>query len=176
MDQRILEKAARIKLVLLDVDGVMTDGSIILDSHQGEAKSFHVRDGHGVKLLKRAGLEVGIISGRNSSVVSRRAQELGIEIVEQGSLIKLETYQRIRDQIGLKDDEIAYLGDDVVDIPVLREVGLSAAVADALEEVKKEADYTTRLPGGKGAVRELAEFILRAQGKWAQLMERYFQQ
>ncbi len=176
MDQRILEKAARIKLVLLDVDGVMTDGSIILDSHQGEAKSFHVRDGNGVKLLKRAGLEVGIISGRNSSVVSRRAQELGIEIVEQGSLIKLETYQRIRDQIGLKDDEIAYLGDDVVDIPVLREVGLSAAVADALEEVKKEADYTTRLPGGKGAVRELAEFILRAQGKWAQLMERYFQQ
>lgn len=176
MDQRILDKAARIKLVLLDVDGVMTDGSIILDSHQGEAKSFHVRDGHGVKLLKRAGLEVGIISGRNSPVVSRRAQELGIEIVEQGSLIKLETYQRIRDQIGLKDDEIAYLGDDVVDIPVLREVGLSAAVADALEEVKKEADYTTRLPGGKGAVRELAEFILRAQGKWAQLMERYFQQ
>lgn len=176
MDQRILDKAARIKLVLLDVDGVMTDGSIILDSHQGEAKSFHVRDGHGVKLLKRAGLEVGIISGRNSPVVSRRAQELGIEIVEQGSLIKLETYQRIRDQIGLKDDEIAYLGDDVVDIPVLREVGLSAAVADALEEVKKEADYTTRLPGGKGAVRELAEFILRAQGKWAQVMERYFQQ
>lgn len=176
MEQTILEKAAKIKLLLLDVDGVMTDGSIILDSHQGEAKRFHVRDGHGVKLLKRAGVEVGIISGRDSPVVTRRAKELGIEIVEQGSLIKLEAYQRIRGQTGLKDDEIAYLGDDVIDIPLLRKVGLAAAVADALEEVKKEAHYTTCLSGGKGAVRELAELILRAQGKWAQVMERYFQQ
>ena len=169
------EKAKKIRLLLLDVDGVMTDGGIILDSSGGEIKAFNEKDGHGIKLLMRAGVEVGILSGRESPVVTRRAEELGISLVKQRSLNKAGTFREILEERSLKEEEVAYIGDDLTDLPVLRKAGLSAAVADAVEEVKKEADYVTTRPGGRGAVRELIELILKSQDKWDMVTERYYQ-
>ena len=169
------EKAKKIKLLLLDVDGVMTDGGIILDSSGGEIKAFNEKDGHGIKLLMRAGVEVGILSGRESPVVTRRAEELGISLVKQRSLNKAGTFREILEERSLKEEEVAYIGDDLTDLPVLRKAGLSAAVADAVEEVKKEVDYITTQPGGKGAVRELIELLLKSQDKWDMVTQRYYQ-
>ena len=176
MDRALVnEKAKKIKLLLLDVDGVMTDGGIILDSSGGEIKAFNEKDGHGIKLLMRAGVEVGILSGRESQVVARRAEELGINIVKQRSLNKIITFQDIVKEKSVKEEEVAYIGDDLTDLPVLRKAGLSAAVADAVEEVKKEVDYITTQPGGKGAVRELIELLLKSQDKWDMVTQRYYQ-
>ena len=169
------EKAKKIRLLLLDVDGVMTDGGIILDSSGGEIKAFNEKDGHGIKLLMRAGVEVGILSGRESPVVTRRAEELGISLVKQRSLNKAGTFREILEERSLKEEEVAYIGDDLTDLPVLRKAGLSAAVADAVEEVKKEVDYITTQPGGKGAVRELIELLLKSQDKWDMVTQRYYQ-
>ena len=167
-------KLAKIKLLLLDVDGVLTDGRIIYDNQGNELKAFDVKDGHGLKMLQRAGIAVGIITGRKSQVVVKRAAELGVEILYQGALSKLEPYQEILDQRGLTDEQVAYVGDDVVDLPILRRVGFSATVADAVPEVLTLVDYVASKPGGRGAVREICDMLIKASGRWEELTHRYF--
>ncbi len=174
MDDRVKAAAGRVRLLIVDVDGVLTDGRIVLDNHGNELKFFHVRDGHGLKLLQRAGIEVAIVTGRESAVVERRAAELGIRRVHQGSRLKMEAYESILEETGLKDEEVAYVGDDIVDIPVMRRAGFSAAVADAEEYVKEAAMYVTERPGGRGAVREITDFILKAGGHWDEVTRRYY--
>jgi 3-deoxy-D-manno-octulosonate 8-phosphate phosphatase (KDO 8-P phosphatase) len=173
MISRDMEKARNVKLLILDVDGVLTDGRIVIDDRGVETKCFDVRDGHGIKMLKRANIDVAIITGRESDVVSHRARELGIDSVYQNIHNKLEVYEAILEEKGLKDGEVGFVGDDLVDLPLLRRVGFAAVVADGVEELKPYADYVSRNRGGRGAVREVIELILKAQGKWAELMERY---
>ncbi len=168
------KQLAKIKLLLLDVDGVLTDGRIIYDNHGNELKAFDVKDGHGLKLLQRTGIKVGIITGRSSAVVTRRAQELGIEILYQGALRKLEPYLEILSEQGLIDEQVAYIGDDLVDLPILQRVGFSATVADAVPEVFPYVDYIATRPGGGGAVREVCDLLVRASGQWDELTKRYF--
>lgn len=165
---------AKIKLLLLDVDGVMTDGRITYDNAGGETKSFDVKDGHGLKLLQRAGIKIGIITGRQSTVVARRAEELGIELVYQGAKDKLVPFNEILKKLALSPEEVAYVGDDVVDLPVMRRVGFAATVADAVEEVKPFAALVTARKGGRGAVREICDFLLKNSGRWAAVTDRYF--
>jgi 3-deoxy-D-manno-octulosonate 8-phosphate phosphatase (KDO 8-P phosphatase) len=168
------DRLAQIKLLLLDVDGVMTDGRIIFDSNGIESKFFNVKDGHGIKLLQRAGIEVGIISGRASQVVANRAAELGITRLFQGALDKLAVYQEIIRETGLADAQIAFMGDDVIDLPVLSRVGFAAAPADAVEEVLPHVQFIARNRGGWGAVREVCDLILKAQGSWESVTARYY--
>lgn len=157
----------------MDVDGVLTDGRIIFSTDGAELKCFDVKDGHGIVLAHRVGLETVIITGRRSAVVERRAEELGIKRVYQKVWDKLAKYEEVRSELGLKDEEMAYIGDDVVDVPLLKKVGLAISVADAHEAAKAAAHYTTHRPGGRGAVREAIEFILKAQGRWAEAMSKY---
>ncbi len=173
MEKKIIEKLKKIKMLLLDVDGVMTDGRITMDSDGREMKNFNVRDGHGLVMIQRHGLQVAILTGRTSAVVDHRARDLKITEVYQGALNKKEIFQQILQKNNLKPDAIAYLGDDIVDIPVLKMVGFSAAVADALELVKKTVDYVTSNRGGHGAVREVCEMLLIAQGFWPEVAARY---
>ncbi|MEN8686541.1 MAG: HAD-IIIA family hydrolase [Desulfuromonadales bacterium] len=165
----------RIKLLLLDVDGVMTDGRIIYLNDGGEAKAFDVKDGHGLKLIQRAGIRVGIITGRQSEVVARRAAELGIEIVYQGAKDKMQPFREIIENFALEPFEVAYVGDDVVDLPVMRQVGFSATVADAVDDIKPYVDLVTSKPGGRGAVREVCDFLLKQSGLWSSVTSRYFE-
>jgi len=167
-------RLARIRLLLLDVDGVLTDGRIIYDSQGVETKAFDVKDGHGLKLLQRAGIAVGIITGRQSPVVDIRARELGIEIVYQGAKDKLVPFGEILAKLGLTAEEVAYVGDDLPDLPVMRRVGWAAAPSDAIEEVKPYAHYVTVRPGGRGAVREVCDLLLRESGHWEGVASRYF--
>jgi 3-deoxy-D-manno-octulosonate 8-phosphate phosphatase (KDO 8-P phosphatase) len=167
------DKLKNIKLLLLDVDGVMTDGGIIYDANGLETKRFNVKDGHGIKMLQRHGIEVGIITGRTSVVVDYRAKELGIDIVYQGALKKLVSYDDIKEKTGLSDSQIAYMGDDVIDVPVLRRVGFSAAPNDALPEVISLVDHVTSKGGGMGAVREICDLILKGRGFWDEVVGRY---
>ncbi|MEZ4600448.1 MAG: HAD-IIIA family hydrolase [Syntrophotaleaceae bacterium] len=164
----------KIKLLLLDVDGVLTDGRITFDSRGVETKSFDVKDGHGLKLVQRAGIRIGIITGRSSSIVTIRARELGIDLVYQGAKVKLEPYLQILDICSLRDEEVAYVGDDLVDLPILQRVGFAVAVADAVEEVRNRVHYVTRQPGGRGAVREVCDLLLKESGRWDELTSRYF--
>ncbi|WP_298435572.1 HAD family hydrolase [Geobacter sp.] len=168
------ERLAKIRLLLLDVDGVLTDGRIIFDSNGVESKFFNVKDGHGIKMIQRAGIQVGIISGRESLVVTNRAAELGISLVYQRALDKLSPYLDILDKTGLDDVQVAFVGDDVIDIPVLRRVGFAAAPADAVADVFPHVHFTTRNRGGWGAVREICDLLLRGQGKWDEVTARYF--
>lgn len=163
----------RIKLVLMDCDGVLTDGRIMLSSDSDEQKSFHTRDGHGIVLLHRAGIKTGIISGRTSSLLERRALELGMNILRQGTWNKTKDFEEVLQEANIKEDETAFIGDDVTDIPLMLRVGLAVAVADAVEETKDAAHYVTTLNGGFGAVREVADLILKTQGHWEELMKRY---
>jgi 3-deoxy-D-manno-octulosonate 8-phosphate phosphatase (KDO 8-P phosphatase) len=167
------EKLEHIRLLLLDVDGVMTDGGIIYDAHGTETKRFNVKDGHGIKMLQRHGIDVGIITGRTSIVVENRARELGIDLVYQGALAKLVSYEDIKAKTGLEDYQIAYMGDDVIDVPVLRRVGFSAAPLDGLPEVRAVVDYVAVCGGGRGAVREICDLILKGCGAWPEIVERY---
>jgi len=169
----ILERARKTRLLIMDVDGVLTDGRIIQDCHGHELKVFDVKDGHGIVMAHRAKLRTALISGRESESLTRRAEELGIELVFQKIWNKLEVYERVLADTRLTHDEVGYIGDDVIDIPVLRRVGLAVAVADAVDEVKAAAHMVTQRAGGKGAVREVLEFILKAQGHWDTLLERY---
>lgn len=162
-----------IRLLLLDVDGVMTDGGIIYDGSGIETKCFNVKDGHGIKLLQRYGIEVGIISGRTSPVVDIRARELGIGLVYQGALRKLESYEDVKRKTGLDDSRIAYMGDDVIDVPVMRRVAFAAAPLDGLIEARAAAHYVASLGGGKGAVREVCDLILKGRGVWDEVVARY---
>ena len=155
-------KARKIKLLLLDVDGVLTDGGIYIDDRGVETKRFDVRDGQGITLLRRAGIEVGFITGRSSNIVRVRARELGVKIIHQGVQQKLDAYKKVKRNTGLTDESIAYVGDDIADIPILRETGLAIVVGDAWTETKPHADYVTNAGGGRGAIREVAELLLSA--------------
>lgn len=167
------EKVLPIKALIMDVDGVLTDGRIIIDSNGVESKQFDVRDGHGLKMLGRNGVTLALLTGRHSPVVSHRAAELGIEIVFQRCYDKLQAYHLIRERLGLNDHEIAYIGDDVVDIPVLLKVGFAATVADADPELVPIVDWQSSRPGGRGAIRELCGLIMKIQGSWDKAMDRY---
>jgi len=166
-------RAARVQLLLLDCDGVLTDGRITPVVGGDELKSFHTRDGHGLVMLHRAGLRSGIISGRTSGLVEARAADLGVAYVRQGALNKIEAFESLMSEAGVGPDRAAFVGDDVVDIPLMRRCGLAVAVADATPDTRAAAHYVTRLPGGFGAVREVCELILKAQGRWEELMRRY---
>ncbi|MBW2092073.1 MAG: HAD-IIIA family hydrolase [Deltaproteobacteria bacterium] len=170
-----LARIKSIKLVIFDVDGVLTDGRIVIDDNGIESKFFDVRDGAGLKWLKRAGIELAFLTGRESRVVEHRAKELGVSIIRQGAKQKLTVYKEIIEELGLTDREVAFVGDDLVDLPVLRRVGLAMAPADARPEVKNEAHYICQQTGGRGAAREIAEIILKGQGLWEQITDRYFQ-
>lgn len=169
----VLEAAKRIRLLALDVDGVLTDGRITYTSAGDEIKSFDVRDGHAIKIAMRVGLNVAIITGRESSIVSRRAEELGIRLVYQGAIDKMRALKAMVFEAGVEPEQIAYMGDDVVDIPVLQSVGLACAPADAAGEVLTRSPFVTESGGGQGAVRELIFFLLEAQGLLDGVMERY---
>jgi 3-deoxy-D-manno-octulosonate 8-phosphate phosphatase (KDO 8-P phosphatase) len=171
----LLERARKTRLLMMDVDGVLTDGRIMQDAQGHELKAFDVKDGHGIVMAHRAELRTAWISGRESDTVAHRAKELGIELVFQKIWNKLEIYEKILQATELTHDEVAYIGDDLVDIPLLRRVGLAVAVADAVDEVKAAAHLITQRPGGQGAVREVIELILRAQGRWDGLIARYTQ-
>jgi YrbI family 3-deoxy-D-manno-octulosonate 8-phosphate phosphatase len=162
-----------IELILADVDGVLTDGSVIFDNQGIEIKRFHIRDGLGVKLWQRAGYHFGIVTARSSHIVKLRAAELGIELVRQGFEEKLPIVQQIVDDLQLDSEQACYIGDDLPDLPVMQHVGLAIAVADAAPEVRVAAHYITRQAGGAGAVREAIEMILKAKGRWQDLIRRY---
>ena len=162
-----------IKLVVMDVDGVLTDGTIAIDEAGGETKHFNVRDWTGIVYLERAGIRTAILSGRTASAVTHRAKEAGVSEVHQGAKDKLPVLREMMKRLGLRPEEVAYIGDDLMDIPVAREVGFAVAVADAHEELKSRCHHVTAAPGGRGAVRELAEHILKAQDKWSTIMKRY---
>jgi len=172
-DERLLTKIRGIRLLILDVDGVMTDGRIIIDDAGLESKQFDVRDGHGLKILMRYGIEVALLTGRKSRVVDHRAADLGIKEVHQGVWNKQEVFDEILKERKLTPEQTAYVGDDVVDIPLLRRVGFGVAVADACPEAVRAADYVTEHPGGRGAVREVCEVILKAQDRWGDVAARY---
>ena len=158
-------RAKKIRMLLLDVDGVLTDGRIILDNQGNELKAFHVRDGHGIKLAQKAGIIIGIITGRTAEVVNRRARELGITEVHQGAFEKIGTYESILAKYRCSDEEAAYIGDDVVDLDIFKRAGLSVAVADCDPAVRRHVDLITRAEGGRGAVREVINLILAAQDR-----------
>jgi 3-deoxy-D-manno-octulosonate 8-phosphate phosphatase (KDO 8-P phosphatase) len=168
-----INKLKRIKLLLLDVDGVLTDGSIIYNDNGTETKVFNVNDGLGIRLLMEAGLKVGIVTGRTSKALYHRCNNLGISLVFDGVNEKTSVLELISEQTGLLADEIAFVGDDLLDLPLLRRVGLSITVADAHEAVIENVDMTTSAKGGAGAVREICEAILKAQGLWNKILERY---
>jgi 3-deoxy-D-manno-octulosonate 8-phosphate phosphatase (KDO 8-P phosphatase) len=168
------ERLKKIKLLILDADGVLTDGRIIFDANGVESKFFNVKDGHGIKMLQRSGIEVGIISGRESVVVTNRALELGINHVYQRCHDKLNPYRKMLADTGFSDEEAAYMGDDLIDIPVLRRAGFAAAPADAVAEVFPFVHFVAKNRGGWGAVREVCDLLLKAQGAWDTATSRYY--
>jgi 3-deoxy-D-manno-octulosonate 8-phosphate phosphatase (KDO 8-P phosphatase) len=163
----------RVELILSDVDGVLTDGGIWYDNQGVELKAFHIRDGLGIKLWQRAGFSFGLLTARTSHIVKVRAQELGINLVRQGFENKLPAAQDILRELRLDPEQACYIGDDLTDLPVIRHVGLGVAVADAVAEVRSAAAYITKSPGGRGAVRELIELVLKAKGRWEDVIQRY---
>jgi 3-deoxy-D-manno-octulosonate 8-phosphate phosphatase (KDO 8-P phosphatase) len=170
---KLAQRCAAIRLLLTDVDGVLTDGSVILDNHGVESKSFNIRDGLAIRLWQHAGGRAGIVTGRSSQVVKLRASELDLDVVRQGVKDKLPEVQAIAAAMKLRPDEIAYVGDDLPDLPTIRYAGLGIAVADAPEEVREGADYVTSVPGGKGAVREVVELMLKNTGRWENAIRKY---
>ena len=172
--QDILTRTQNIRLVIFDVDGVLTDGSIIINDEGHETKAFHSRDGHGMKLLQYTGVEIGIITGRTSKVVEHRMSSLGINHVYQGQQVKLPAFESLIDQLGLTADQCAYVGDDIVDLAIMKRVGLAIAVQDAHAVVKTHAHWITPSAGGKGAAREVCELIMEGQGTLQDQIERHF--
>ena len=175
-------RAKRIKAIFFDVDGVMTDGNIFLIPQPGssgqavgsvEAKGFHAHDGVGISLARVGGLKVGIITRRSSETVAIRGRDLKLDYVEQGSMDKLVTMHQILKREGFADKEACFVGDDIVDLPVMRHCGLAISVPNARKEVKEQAHYITKLPGGKGAARDAVEYILRAQGRLEEVVQKY---
>ncbi len=169
----LTEKCQQIVLLLTDVDGVLTDGRVVMDNHGVETKQFHIRDGLGIRLWERSGGKTGIVTGRSSQVVKLRAAELGIEIVRQGVAEKLPVVEAICEELGINLQQVCYVGDDLPDVPAIRAVGLGVAVADAAEEVRAAADYTTSLRGGQGAVREVVELMLMNTNRWEQVIRKF---
>lgn len=160
-------------MILSDVDGVLTNGSIVYDNHGVESKQFHVRDGLGIRLWMQAGHQFGILTARSSHIVRLRAAELQIPIIRQGFEEKLPVAQQVMAENGLQPNQVCYIGDDLPDVPVMRMVGLAVTVADAPAEVRQVAHWTTQKNGGQGAVRELIEKILESQKRWSELKARY---
>lgn len=167
------QRAQRIKMLILDIDGVMTDGRIIYDSRGGELKCFNVLDGMGLALLAQAKIKVALITAKGSGAVLRRARDIGAVEVKQRAVDKLTPYNQILKKYNLSQQDICFIGDDLVDLPLIKRSGLACAVANACVEVRKAAHYVTKKEGGKGAVREVIEIILRAQNKWDKLIKRY---
>jgi 3-deoxy-D-manno-octulosonate 8-phosphate phosphatase (KDO 8-P phosphatase) len=170
------ERAARIRLVLFDVDGVLTDGTVLFHADGTESKRFNIRDGIAMVWTERAGITVGLLSARFSPTTTHRAAQLGITLVHQGVADKLEAYDAIRQQTGVDDRLVAYMADDILDLPVLGRVGLAAAPADAAREVRERVHWVSPSGGGAGAVRELLELILRAQGRWDPIVAAFTRQ
>ena len=169
-------KASRIRLLLFDVDGVLTTGEVVMHADGSESKGFHIRDGAGIVWAQRAGLTVGLLSARSSGATAHRAAQLAIRIVEQGVRSKLAAYEQIVRDARLEDAEVAYMGDDLLDLQVLARVGLSAAPADAAPEVRERVDWVSSCGGGRGAARELVELILRAQQRWDDVLRQHLPQ
>jgi 3-deoxy-D-manno-octulosonate 8-phosphate phosphatase (KDO 8-P phosphatase) len=167
------ERCAAIELLVLDVDGVLTDGRIVYADDGTEIKRFHVRDGSALKIWQHVGKESAVITGRTSRLVDVRAAEIGIAHVYQGAAEKLPAYRQLLAQTGRQPEQVCYVGDDVPDLPLLRRCGLAIAVGDACPDVLEAANYATRTPGGAGAVREVIELILRSQGHWQRVLERF---
>jgi 3-deoxy-D-manno-octulosonate 8-phosphate phosphatase (KDO 8-P phosphatase) len=172
----ISAKASKIKLLLFDVDGVLTDGKILLHADGSESKQFDIKDGTGIIWAQRAGLTVGLLSARTSAATAQRAAQLGITLVHQGVASKLESYEQIVDSLFLQDEQVAYMGDDVLDLPVLVRVGLATAPADAVEDVRSRVHWVSTAKGGQGAARDLIEVILRAQGRWDALVAEFVEE
>lgn len=171
--QDIIDKAAQIKLVIFDVDGVLTDGSLFLGDDGQEYKAFHSRDGHGMKMLQETGVEIGIITGRTSQVVIHRMENLGVKHLYQGRLEKLPAFEDLVAKLGLAREQTAFVGDDVVDLPIMLQVGLGIAVRDAHPLVARHAHWQTPNEGGRGAARDVCELIMDAQGTLQPMLERY---
>jgi 3-deoxy-D-manno-octulosonate 8-phosphate phosphatase (KDO 8-P phosphatase) len=170
MTSEVQKRAARVKLLLMDCDGVLTDGRVWLFDNGEEQKGFHTRDGLGIDLLQRAGLRSGIISGRTSNAVQKRAEGLGMSFIRQGCVQKQQAFDETLAQAGVDNLEVAYIGDDINDVPLILQSGLGVAVADAAQEARERAHYVTNAAGGSGAVREVCELILKAQGRWDELI------
>lgn len=164
---------SKIKLLVMDVDGVMTDGTVIINADGSEGKNFSIVDGHGVKLWHRAGFATAIISGRPSGATTVRAKQISIGHVLQGCKKKLPAFEELLEKVSLTADQVAFIGDDLLDLPIVRRAGLGVAVSNAVDELKDAADYITTRKGGDGAVREVIEYILKNNGKWQELMGRY---
>jgi 3-deoxy-D-manno-octulosonate 8-phosphate phosphatase (KDO 8-P phosphatase) len=169
----VKERAKHIRLLILDVDGVLTDGRLYFDAKGEALKVFHVRDGHGIKMLQKAGIEVAFLSGRRSDAAYHRARELGINRFHEGLRDKVLVVEEIMAAMEIELPEVAAVGDELVDLPLLTRVGLSVAVADAAPEVRDAAHWVTNLPGGKGAVREVCDLLLKAQAKWEGMVSRW---
>ena len=172
-DDQIQARTRQLRLLLLDVDGVLTDGTISVSGAGDERKSFSIRDGSAILWAKQAGIDVGLLSGRQSSATAKRAAELKIAIIVQGETDKRTAFTRIAAAQNLTNEQIAFMGDDLLDLPVLQVAGLSAAPADACDDVRRRVHYVTRAAGGRGAVREFIELILRGRGQWDALVQRY---
>jgi 3-deoxy-D-manno-octulosonate 8-phosphate phosphatase (KDO 8-P phosphatase) len=166
-------KASRIRLLLFDVDGVLTTGEVVMHADGSESKGFHIRDGAAIVWAQRAGLTVGLLSARSSGATAHRAAQLAVRIVEQGVKSKLATYEQIIRDARVEDAEVAYMGDDLLDLQVLARVGLSAAPADAAAEVRERVDWVSTIGGGRGAVREFVELVLRAQQRWDDVLRQH---
>jgi 3-deoxy-D-manno-octulosonate 8-phosphate phosphatase (KDO 8-P phosphatase) len=173
MNPELRKRAAAIELVLFDVDGVLTDGKILLHADGSESKQFDIKDGTGIVWAQRSGLRVGLLSARTSASTMQRAAQLGITLVHQGVASKLDTYEQMLANLGVSDDRVAYMGDDLLDLPVLSRVGLAAAPHDAVEEVRARVHWVSAARGGDGAARDLIEVLLRAQDKWDGLLASY---
>jgi len=171
--QLIVDKAKKLKLLILDVDGVLTDGKLFFDNEGNEYKSFHARDGHGIKLLRQTGVEVAIISGRKSNSVALRMKSLGIEHVYQGHENKRMAFQEILQNLQLSPNQVAHVGDDLLDLPIMTQVGFAIAVQDANFAVKQYADWCTQTLGGQGAVREVCDLIMQVQGSFDKVLQGY---
>ena len=167
-----MDKAKDIKLVILDVDGVMTDGRIVIDDNGVESRNFDIKDGMGVVVMMMSGVEVAIITSKKSGAVRHRAEELKIKRFHEGIKKKTEPYEEMLKEMGITDAQVAYVGDDLVDLSMMKRVGLPIAVGDAVEDVKNHAAYVTKARGGYGAVREVAEMILKAQDKWDKILSK----
>lgn len=174
--EELQARARRLRLILLDVDGVLTDGTVAIPSAGGESKSFHIRDGAAIVWARREGLEIGLLSGRPSEATSRRAAELGITLVLQAGPDKMRSYQEVLGARKYEDSDVAYMADDLLDLGVLGRVGLATAPVDAVAEVRERVHWVSAYPGGRGAVRELLELVLRAQGKWDRIVQTFLKQ
>ncbi len=171
----VIEKAKQVKCLISDVDGVMTEGFLFLDHQGNELKAFHVQDGMGLKLLMSAGIQVAVITTCRNAIIEHRMKQLGIELYYTGQVDKRSAYQHLKEKLQLADEAFAYVGDDLPDLPIIRQVGLGIAVANAVEQVKEFADWQTEASGGRGALREVSDLILRAQNKSEQALQRYLE-